>query len=74
MRQRRQRGGSANRGHPFKRDVPLAELRLYAGDWMWVVVSPDAASRSWFRAVEESPLWRGLPAVQNGRVRVLCAC
>ncbi|MBW7461849.1 hypothetical protein K0U00_48145, partial [Paenibacillus sepulcri] len=52
--------------HPFKSDVPVADLPLYAGDYIFIVVSDDERSQCRFLELTRSALWRNLPAVRDG--------
>ncbi|MFB9276740.1 helix-turn-helix domain-containing protein [Cohnella cellulosilytica] len=54
-------------GHPFKEDIPIEELARYAGDYLFVVVSPDDESRREMDLLERKAVWRDLEAVRNNR-------
>ncbi|WP_042168516.1 helix-turn-helix domain-containing protein [Paenibacillus gorillae] len=55
----------AREGHPFKERIRVAELPLYAGDHMFVVVSRDPESEALFQELQQTPMWQELPAVRN---------
>ncbi|ACT04775.1 helix-turn-helix domain-containing protein [Paenibacillus sp. JDR-2] len=55
-------------GHPFKIQVPLDQLSAYAGDHLFVVISSDEESKREFLKLTESPQWKRLEAVRQGRV------
>ncbi|WP_186438370.1 AraC family transcriptional regulator [Cohnella terricola] len=55
-------------GYPFKEDIPLKEIRRYSGDHLFVVVSDDPDSVRDMRSLNESPIWRDLPAVKKNQV------
>ncbi|MFC3798567.1 helix-turn-helix domain-containing protein [Cohnella sp. GCM10012308] len=56
---------------PFKFDIPVGLLPHYAGDALFVVVSPDNRSRQQFERLKQSRVWSELDAVRRGRVYVL---
>ncbi|RJX39910.1 helix-turn-helix domain-containing protein [Paenibacillus pinisoli] len=54
---------------PFKESKNIAEMPLYAGDYMFVVV--DSQARELFEQYRKGAIWRNLQAVKSGRVHVL---
>ncbi|WP_127494808.1 helix-turn-helix domain-containing protein [Paenibacillus glycanilyticus] len=58
-------------GHPFKVQVPLDQLSSYAGDHLFVVLTSDADAKREFLKLTESPQWKRLEAVRQGRVYLM---
>jgi len=54
---------------PFKQSMDVTEMPRYAGDYMLVVV--DRHGQQWFDELTKGSLWSSLPAVKQGRVRIL---
>lgn len=56
---------------PYKFDIPVALLPHYAGEALFVAVSPDERSRLQFELLKQSAIWSELEAVRQGRAYVL---
>ncbi|RAV22320.1 AraC family transcriptional regulator [Paenibacillus contaminans] len=57
--------------HPFKNDIPVSELRSYAGDHMFIVISRGRRAQHLFQQWRLDQTWNELPAVRNNQVYLL---
>jgi iron complex transport system substrate-binding protein len=51
--------------------ISLEQLPQFAGDHLFLIVRGDGADKAAFDEIQQSALWKNLPAVKNGKVHLL---
>ncbi|MFC3745085.1 ABC transporter substrate-binding protein [Paenibacillus sp. GCM10012306] len=61
----------SNSDQPFFAMISMETLPKFAADYMFVVAGRNEEEQQSLKELQESPIWKGLPAVKNNRVYVV---